>query len=148
MEFPRSFLRRFWRGNQWWRRCSTCTFKGFWVDFWLTCSADLGYFVKSPGWLSCHLITKLILVAFKLRCQDLDKAIAEPRAMERIVFKVRESGFRFFQRNAALILPIQIMQLGNLHGVVFTFGYLIFGTLKRANMASSLNQLNDSHATS
>ena len=114
----------------------------------MTCSAGLGYFVKSPGWLSCHLITKLILVAFKLRCQDLDKAIAEPRAMERIVFKVRESGFRFFQRNAALILPIQIMQLGNLHGVVFTFGYLIFGTLKRANMASSLNQLNDSHATS
>ena len=74
----------------------------------MTRSAGLGYFVKSPGWLGCHLITKLILVAFKLGCQDLDKAIAEPRAMERIVFKVRESGFRFFQRNAALNLPIQI----------------------------------------
>ena len=73
----------------WWRRCSTCIFKGFWVDFWMTCSAGLVHFVKSPGWLSCHLITKLILVAFKLRCQELDKAIAEPRAMERIVFKVR-----------------------------------------------------------
>ena len=55
----------------------------------MTRSAGLGYFVKSPGWLGCHLITKLILVAFKLGCQDLDKAIAEPRAMERIVFKVR-----------------------------------------------------------
>ena len=55
----------------------------------MTCSAGLGYFVKSPGWLRYHLIPKLTLVAFKLRCQDLDKAIVEPRAMERIVFKVR-----------------------------------------------------------
>lgn len=57
-------------------------------SYFMTCSAGLGYFVKSPGWLRYHLITKLILVAFKLRCQDLDKAIVEPRAMERIVFKV------------------------------------------------------------
>ena len=56
-------------------------------SYFMTCSAGLGYFVKSPGWLRYHLITKSILVAFKLRCQE--KAIVEPRAMERIVFKVR-----------------------------------------------------------
>ena len=95
MEFPRSFLRRLWRGNQWWRPNLVSRLVASLFDMYIqrilsrfldNMFRRSGSFVKSPGWLSCHLITKLILVAFKLRCQDLDKAIAESRAMERITF--------------------------------------------------------------
>ena len=71
----------------WWRRCSTCIYIQRILSRFLDNKIRRsGSFVKSPGWFSCHLITKLILAAFKLRCQDLDKAIAESREMERITF--------------------------------------------------------------